>query len=295
MSPHFFFFRMPSNLSSLCAPSLECRARCSRHAEAHQALGQTVGASTGQRECAVHTAILFPRRHQAFFAISIARFLPLVFGVAAPLPPQARALLAAQMVQGGCPFGWACNINRLLYYDPAVNKESEHLYVLNTNPHVHLPHLHCLEGVWTVLPLPPLRLHLLSPLCWSDALGSGQTERTPDCLPATCPLTWSVSFWNSPALACPRSFAGGIVPLRWCPPLPPPWSPLPHHGGQYLLQRFLGLVLPRGHHHSDRGQASLSQQLAASSWGYYQTLQMHLSRWKVPGCSQLRIVGCWGC
>lgn len=111
-----FFHEMSSNLSSLCTPSLESRQRCSRHPESRQAFGQTVGASTGQRECAVHTTILITWRHQTFLAISaaITLFLPLVFSVAAPLPPQNRALLAAQMVQGGCPFGRACNINKLL-------------------------------------------------------------------------------------------------------------------------------------------------------------------------------------
>lgn len=95
-----------SNLSSLCTPSLESRARRSGHPESRQAFGQTVGASAGQRERPVHAPILFTWRHQPFLAVSVSItvFLPLVFSVAAPLPPQAGALLAAQMVQGGRPF-----------------------------------------------------------------------------------------------------------------------------------------------------------------------------------------------
>lgn len=90
-----------SNLSCLCTSSSESRAWCSLDAESSQALRQTVGASTGQRECSIPTTILFTWRHQPLLPLSISITLCLspVFSVAAPLPPQAWTLLAAQMVQ----------------------------------------------------------------------------------------------------------------------------------------------------------------------------------------------------
>lgn len=101
--------KLSANLSGLCAPSLESRARCSWDAEPCQALRQAVGASTGERERPVPATILLSRWHQALLAlsVSVALCLSAVFGVAAPLPPEAGTLLAAQMVQRRCPFGWA--------------------------------------------------------------------------------------------------------------------------------------------------------------------------------------------
>lgn len=105
-----------SNLSSLCTPSLESRAWCNRDAESCQALRQAVGASTGECECSIPATILLSWRHQPLlaFTVYITLCLPPVFSVAAPLPPEARTLLAAQMVQRRCPFGWALNIQRWL-------------------------------------------------------------------------------------------------------------------------------------------------------------------------------------
>lgn len=101
--------KLSADLSSLCTSSLESRARCSWDAEPCQALRQAVGASTGERERPVPAAILLSRWHQALLAlsVSVALCLSAVFGVAAPLPPEAGTLLAAQMVQRRCPFGWA--------------------------------------------------------------------------------------------------------------------------------------------------------------------------------------------
>lgn len=89
-----------SNLSCLCASSLESRAWCSRDAEPCQALRQAVGAPARERKSSVPATILL-RRHQSLlpFSISIALGLSPVLCVAAPLPPEARTLLAAQMVQ----------------------------------------------------------------------------------------------------------------------------------------------------------------------------------------------------
>lgn len=107
-----------SNLCSLCTPSLESRARCSRNAEPCQALRQAVGASAGECERSIPATILVGWRHQPLlpFSISVTLCLSTVLGVAAPLPPEAGTLLAAQMVQRRCPFGWAWDIHRWLMY-----------------------------------------------------------------------------------------------------------------------------------------------------------------------------------
>ena len=91
-----------SNLGSLCAASLESRARGRRDAEASQALGQAVGPPAGKRERSVAAEILLGRRHQPLLSVSATVSLSPVLRVAAPLPPEARTLLAAQMVQRRC-------------------------------------------------------------------------------------------------------------------------------------------------------------------------------------------------
>lgn len=106
---HMHIGEICSNLSSLCASSLEGRARCSWNPEAGQAFGKAVWASAGERESSVPPTILLGRRHQTLlhFPVSVALGFSAVFNVAAPLPPEARTLLAAQMVQRRCPLSWA--------------------------------------------------------------------------------------------------------------------------------------------------------------------------------------------
>lgn len=98
-------------LSSLCASSLEGRARCSRNTEPSQAFRKAVWASAGERESSIPPTIILCWRHQTllYFPVSVALGFSAVFYVTAPLPPEARTLLAAQMVQRRCPLSWAWN------------------------------------------------------------------------------------------------------------------------------------------------------------------------------------------
>lgn len=98
-------------LSSLCASSLEGRARCSRNTEPSQAFRKAVWASAGERESSIPPTIILCWRHQTLlhFPVSVALGFSAVFYVTAPLPPEARTLLAAQMVQRRCPLSWAWN------------------------------------------------------------------------------------------------------------------------------------------------------------------------------------------
>lgn len=98
-------------LSSLCASSLEGRARCSRNTEPSQAFRKAVWASAGERESSIPPTIILCWRHQTLlhFPVSVALGFSAVFYVTASLPPEARTLLAAQMVQRRCPLSWAWN------------------------------------------------------------------------------------------------------------------------------------------------------------------------------------------
>lgn len=112
MLSNIYIHEMRPNLSSLCTSSLESRSWCSWDAKPFQALRQAMRASAWECECSIPTIILLCWRQQLIlpFSISITLSFSSVFNIAAPLHPEARTLLAAQMVQRWCPFSCACNI-----------------------------------------------------------------------------------------------------------------------------------------------------------------------------------------
>lgn len=106
-----YICEMGPNLSSLCTSSLESRSWCSWDAKPFQALRQAMGTSAWECECSIPTTILLCWRQQPIlpFPFSITLSFSSVFSIAAPLHPEARTLLAAQMVQRRCPFSCAWN------------------------------------------------------------------------------------------------------------------------------------------------------------------------------------------
>lgn len=112
-------FTVWSYLSRLCTSTLESRSWCSWDAQCFQALRQAMGAAARECKCSVSSTVLLSWWHHLLltFSFSVAPSISAVFTVAAPLPPAARTLLGAQMVQRRCPFSWCRNTHRCLLQD----------------------------------------------------------------------------------------------------------------------------------------------------------------------------------